>query len=311
MGMSREPLDTIDRLLAYHLGTADADATPAFQAQLASDAALQQQSQRLRRILQPLQTYDVRTPPQLTASILQHIAAYQAAPLKMTPVSASERAGRSPTISWRDLMSAAAAVALFVGVMVPGYQAARRASQRALCMDQMRGLGAAFQGYAASNAGFLPYGGPPQESLWVLDRGATLPKAPSTLEVLSRSGFGANRPPFTCPSDVRGPSGSTGYSAQNFVQPRVVSRISSEFPIVSDPNPLIENGVVHPSDDGRNSDVHGRNAGQTVLRIGGSAEWQTRPTIGIARDNIFQINNLREYNVREPLSSISDAFLVP
>lgn len=302
----------LDALIGYHLGTADAADRAVVEAAVNASDEARRRSESLNRLLRPLATYAVKPLPRLVDGVMGRIAESQRT-IKLPGGSgrpsepmAGCAAGGGPILSKRDLLSLAAAIALFFGLFMPGYRAARSSAQRSLCLDQMRTLGSAFGGYSQAYAGMLPYTGQqPRSQQWPLDRAAPLP-VPNTIQVLLEGQFVPGRRYLFCPTGK-----AAEYSQQVVIRPYRIDALSPRFPIAADPNPLVEHGRFVPSIEPRNSDAHGRNAGQIVLQLDGSAAWRTRPTVGIAEDDIFRINNRREYDARERLSAISDTFLIP
>jgi hypothetical protein len=308
----------IEMLLASRLGLAD-DADGRHVEQTLRDLPdAQQMSKKLEGLLRPLTAYRIEPPPGLAETICARLEATRQTikfPQRTAPTVAAETAGTAgsgPLISLRELLSLAAAVALFVGVLVPGYHAARVASQRQQCLEQMRVLGNAYTGYAEANAGILPFSGSARTPAWRPDRTTPLPQNYENVQLLWK-GRHVSSPKFLeCPtSGLNASTPIRRYSTQLFIHPFQRERLSAAFPIASDPNPLVHDGRLLPTDGPRNADVHGRNAGQSVLWLGGEAGWRTRPTVGIANDDIFRFENVREYSPGERLNAISDSFLIP
>ena len=69
--MSRSEIDPSDQLLEWHLNLLDDDAARWIESELQREAKLRAQSQKLGRILRPLDHWSVHTgPPNLAESVL-------------------------------------------------------------------------------------------------------------------------------------------------------------------------------------------------------------------------------------------------
>lgn len=230
-----------------------------------------------------------------------------------------------PMISLKELLSLAAAVALFVALYSPAYQRSKLAAMQAACLDQFRSLGQAQAGYATANAGMLPFAGGPATP-WLATPGNQPVNSNSRhAYLLLLHGYVDNAGRFICPArpadkampadEIRRhidfPSlANNSYSAQLLNSAMRVDRIEPATPLMADQNPRFESRRYRPRDES-NSDSHGYAAGQNVLRSDGAAAWTNRAEMGPARDDIFKLADLSTYTGYERPQSSTDAFLVP
>ncbi len=313
-----DPQRDLDPLIGYLLGLSDEAECTAFEHRY-STASRTQAGHALGRILAPLDAFSIPPSDDLPARILAESRKIERT-LRLPPSAAATHrsrpdeppaaAGRG-SFSLRDLLSAAAVLLIFAGLLLPGYRTARSSALRTLCEDQVRRLGQGYHGYAQAHAGVLPFVDPPTPARWPLDRAEPLPSNAAGRLILYDQGYVASRRHLSCPAQDDPGSDQSGYSSQPFVRPQSIYYLSPAFPIASDPNPLVRRGVFVPVPERRNSDGHGPNAGQIVLRLDGSAAWRTQPTVGIGGDDIFRIDNRREFEDSRPIRSISDSFLIP
>lgn len=315
--MSTQGPEFLDALVAYHLGTCDESQRALVDGAVRESAQARRQHDALRRALRPLDAYTVKPDADVAARVLARIDATERTirlPDRKRALPRGSETGTAPgsLMSWRDVLSLAAAILIFVGIFVPGLGNARSAAQRTLCIDHMRDIGNALAGYANSQAGMLPFSGAshiPANMLGV--PGARLPRAADNLSLLQQAAFVHNPAVLNCPAaPAAGAGPGAGYSYQVFVRPQRINQLAPRFPIVSDSNPFVRDGVYVPAEEMRNSNVHGPNAGQSVLYLDGSARWQSRPNVGIADDDIFRVNQPGEYS-NQSMHGITDAFLVP
>ncbi len=305
----------VEDLVGYQLGICDEQQRWAVESRLGTSPEARSTADSLKRVLHPLNTYQVLPPATLVDNILTRVQQPQSIfkfPAKgKATVEATDAApgGGRPVLAMRELLSLAAAIVLFVGVFVPGYQAARNNASKGLCMEQMRVLGQALNSYADSNNGMLPYSPASMLSGNIVGT-ASLPKASGNLQALQAGNYVPGQRSLACPGDPRVANGANVYNVQVFVVPQSIRQLVPYSPIISDPNPLVHDGRYLPIDALRNSDAHGNNAGQNVLRLNGTAGWNDRPTVGVDGDDIFRVNDPRTY-AREPSRALSDAFLTP
>jgi hypothetical protein len=239
--------------------------------------------------------------------------------------------GGGPVISLREFFGLAAAIALFVGVFVPSYQQNRREAQRLACLTNCRNVGAANAAYAQQNAGAFPFAGPMQGPWLVTAADAGRGTKPPMVSGMSRNLFlvlqqGLARPAdFVCPgrptdrpipaalvqqardfNDLR----HVSYSSPLRETPLIFTTCDPNDPMMSDHNPQFVDRRYQPRRV-LNSDSHGVQAGQNVLRADGAALWTSRTDVGPEGDDIMRLSNVSQYTGWERPQFKTDAFLVP
>ncbi len=314
--MSENKHSVIECLLGYHLGICEEHERATAETTLKESSAARGHVEAIQRTLSPLDCYQVQHPTGLVNGVMERLQ--RGATIKFprgrmsgrTLESTDQVAGSRPVLTMKEVLSLAAAIALFVGVFLPSYQHARMSAAQNLCLDHMRQLGSAMGSYVAANDGVLPYS-PATLSMWSPTSG-TLPQAGTNLQQLQQANILTSKRLLTCPSGNDCTNLRPDYNFQLYLTPIRIESLPSRMPIVSDPNPLIEGGRYLPVDALRNSDAHGPNAGQNVLYLDGAALWQTRPTVGVKDDDIFKSNDLSSYTApRSPRSIGDDVFLTP
>ncbi len=313
--MSQTDPSMLDDLIGYHLDLCDPAERAAVESAIDRSDDIRRYRQALDRLLRPLAAYDVRHPSGLADGILRRVRNGRtirfpgAGGRSLDP---AEAATASHSLwSLRDLFSLAAAIVLFVGLLVPGYENARQAAWRSACNDRMRQVGAALGSYLQAHNGMLPFTTAGVAASWRPDRLDPLPRASENLRVLQQANYVSSERLLNCPGESDCSSrGAPRYNFQLFLVPPRQSALPGRLPIVSDPNPLVSDGCYRPGDGLRNSDAHGHNSGQMVLYLDGSAVWRTRPTVGPDGDDIFRINDPAAFS-GPTARSVSDAFLIP
>ncbi|MFQ5424687.1 MAG: hypothetical protein ACE5F9_12000 [Phycisphaerae bacterium] len=324
-------------VLGYHLGVLDEAASSRVESAFADPDALASTREAIEWVLSPLKADVVPpAPPGLIRDILARVEQARS-PVSMMPRMAgadrpagSTEAGSSggPPLSLRELVGLAAAIALFVGVFVPGYRTARRAAERTACMGVLHDLGTGYAGYAEANSGLLPFvGGIPPGATWLpvrQERGHGRPinsrnlyqlvrghyVAPEALFCPTRAGAGRRKSRHNSSSDGPPDLGTDIYST-SFLQGPFRLSMQPRMPIAADVNPLVDSPQATRMDVPLNSLSHGRPGGQNVLWANLSVRWSPTPNVGIDRDDIYRIANIREYTGRELPRSQTDAFLIP
>lgn len=314
--MSENQHSVIECLLGYHLGICEEHERAAAESTLKQSPTAREHVEAIERTLRPLNCYKVDHPSELVSRVMECL--HRGSTIKFPRGGASRRtlestdqvAGSRPVLTMKELLSLAAAIALFAGVFLPSYQRARMTAAQNLCLDHMRQLGNAMGSYVAANDGVLPYS-PATMSMWSPNSG-TLPEAGRNLQQLQQANVLTSKRLLTCPSGSDCSAVRPDYNFQLYLTPIRRDSLPSQTPIVSDPNPLIQGGRYLPVDVLRNSDAHGANAGQNVLYLDGAALWQNRPTVGVKDDDIFRSNDPASYGQRQASRAIGDdVFLIP
>ena len=317
-------------LLDWHLERVDDEERSWIEAELRRDAELRGKSDRLGRILQPL---DHCRPGSAPANLADNVLAYvkgATAPRSPIPIHADLRApSRSPFIRIRELVAVAACILLLIGVAGPGVSELRNRSQRTLCASN---LGSIFQGttaYQQSFADSLPFAGAVAGASWLPngEGGAAYASNSRHPYLLVRLNFVAKPTDFICPGspDAEPMAADQLAGHDDFVAARNVSYDSLNLagaspnlrpPVtiayMGDANPLFVgarfNEAVDPTRT--NSAAH-RGRGQTIVLLNGSVQFVRSPIYDATRDNLWTIGDVRRYRGTESTTRNDDAFLVP
>jgi hypothetical protein len=324
-------------LLGYHLGLVDEETRARIESEFSAEELAAARS-AMRTVLSPLDAEPPSRPPQdLVGRIMARIDTVNTAlPMKkplprMTPATERGGAGRSP-IRLRELISLAAAIALFLGVFMPGYRTARLASQKAMCANNLASVAEGYGSYAEMNSGQMPYVPGPMppdgswmrtvnsgvpavnnsRNVWLLVNGRYVP--PSAMICAGRDG---DQPLNT--GSLEGLSGfpnprNNSYATNFVTKPQRKQDLDTNDAVMGDMNPLAETPA--PLIDARglppNSRSHGGAAGgQNVLFGNFSVRFVRNPNVGVDNDDIYRLIGVQEYTGRERPVLRSDAFLVP
>lgn len=330
--MQADKKSPIDSILDWHLDRIDETERAWIDKALREDAELRAKSDRLGKILQPLDHWPVSAaPPNLADKVLANLERHpnaQTGSLRVPADGAGHR--RVPWLAVRDVLAAAACVALLVGVFVPSLSVLRQESQRAMCAGN---LGSIFRGistYQQAFAGSLPFAGRVEKSSWLPGGAVGRPYASNSrhLYLLTKLNYGPTPEDFVCPGCANAtPMSSSRHQLANSSDfsracnnsyaslnlsgssPNLRPRIALAY--LADANPLFVNARFDESVPCRtNSSAHG-GKGQTVLTLDGSARWTTTPVNSANGDNLWLAGNIRRYTGVEVPTSNEDAHLVP
>jgi len=318
--------DDQDRLIEYHLGWLDDEQRRRAEEQMEFDPELAAEGRALERLFGLLAAYEVDVPPDLTERTIEGVER-RLRPVKISPEPVAVVGGGG--LSVRDLVAAAAMIAIVLALLVPAYVRAREEGRRAACRAQLRNIGYAVLTYGTTYAGQLPFAGHRAGAYWLPVRKPGTPVSDNDrhLYLLVRMRL-AEPEWFVCPDRCDGivmqadrpeafrtfpERANCTYSFQCMAGPRPRLTDYPRMPILADQTPVFAGGrYVRPCNPDCNSPNH-RSAGQNVLFADGSVQWTTGPKIGIAGDNIWflQHKGLDEYLGVETPKSPTDAFLVP
>jgi len=325
------PLDDHDDLLlALHLGQLNPEERANLETAMAQQPELQARSERLGKILRPLDHWAVSTgPASLPEKVLRHISRHRTVSASSEAVSSSQ-GSRIRFVPMRDLLAAAACLALLVSVMLPGFRGARTHSQQVVCANNLGSLHTGLLIYRQGSGESLPYAGEVRGSSWLPTSAESVPFASNSrhLFLLLKENGGAKPSDFVCPSRPEAQAMAVDEVAHrtDFASARNVSYdswnlagaspnlrpVDPDLVYLSDANPLFVGGRFHPAldPDRTNSPAHsGR--GQNVMLLGGHSEMLRSPIYGPRRDNLWTIEGVRYYNGTEKPDRAGDAFLVP
>lgn len=292
--------------------------------------------ERLRRLMSPLECDVADAPPGLARRVIDRIeAARLTIPIRamrrdgaeLQP--GTETSGGAPLLTLREVIGLAAAIAVFVGIFVPGYQTARRAALRTACLNNVRAIGGGYAVYQAANADQLPFAGAslPGASWLRTDEPGVLRTSNSrhVFQLVRRRMVDPNA--FHCPGrphdyplnadavdqfeDFPDPRNNS-YATILYPERHRGTAFQSGMPLLADMNPMIDGGRrVDGVRPGSNSRSHAGPAGQHVLRADGSAAWTVTPQAGPDGDDIYHIAGVNHYRGFENPRSQTDAFLIP
>ncbi len=338
-------------LLGYHLGIADEETRARVEAAFGDAESLASAREALQAFLAPLDA-DVAPvpPPDLVAAILDRVeaaenvlpmrqadpagaASAEPAARELTPVlpaAADHGTAGGPLLSLREIVGLAAAILIFIGILVPGYRTARRAAQRTVCADNLRLIGNGYVRYAAANGRYWPYARPvPVGASWSSTAGPGVARFRNSQHVFQLVRGRYTRPKdHICPSregdfalrtdspeDLDGfPDPRNNSYATNFItRPWKQGEFAAQMPIMADETPLVDQHrrLVPLSRASMNSNSHGRSFGQNVLRINVSVRFFKSPDVGIDDDDIYRLYGIEEYTGQERPNRQNDSFLIP
>ncbi len=332
--------NTDSRLLEMHLGRLSPGEQAELERQIERDPALASEHEALSAMFAALQA-ERRNAPHAPAALTQSICAKVAAagpPPRvvedehdhLVELVEQENVGIIRLGGIREIAAVAAMIVLAVGVGVPGLLHMRERGRRIACSANLANIGRGMQAYAMANHDGLPFAGWGRNVSWEPTDAPGLRTQPNrrhayvllrTREVPART--------FVCPSsrDVPMPddqvafyddfpeSRNISYAYQNMAGTRPTLRNNPNLPVFGDDNPLFDNGIpllqalgLRNAAD-MNSRAHG-GAGQNILTLRGNVRWVTTPRAGIDGDNIWTLQNVREYTGREGPRHPADAHLL-
>lgn len=324
-------------LLGYALGLLDESERAAVEAAFANRAELDLAVQRVRHVLRPLDVDRAEAPADLSSRILARVdALHRTIPLtagkSLAPTDGGANTDRGSSFSSRDLIGLAAAILIFVGIFVPGYQSARRATQRTICANNLRQIGYGAVQYAEANANQFPLtAGLPVDAAWAAGAAKSQPEfrhvsSSRQLFPLVQQGY-VEPQQFVCEArpgeipmtreqaagrndfpNVRNNSYSTPILPQQWTR----LELDPSMPIASDLTPLVnDDRALVDGAAPENSTSHPWMKGQNVLRANISVIWSPNPRVGLDNDDIYRVMGVNRYTGTERPSNRTDAFLIP
>ena len=317
-------------LLDWHLERVSDEERSWIEAELRRDAELRAKSDRLGRILQPL---DHCRPGPVPTNLADNVLAFikgATAPRSPVPINVDLRApSRSPFFRMRELIAVAACLLLVVGVAVPGVSELRNRSQRALCASNLGSIFLGTTAYQQTFADSLPFAGGVAGASWLPggEGGGTYASNSRHPYLLVKLRLGPKPKDFICPGSADAEpmaadqlaghedfvaARNVSYDSLNLAGPSPHLRPPVAIAYMGDANPLFVgarfNEAVDPTRT--NSPAH-RGRGQTVLLLNGSVQFVRTPIYDAKRDNLWTIGDLRHYSGTESPTRNDDAFLVP
>jgi hypothetical protein len=334
---SDNPLEFNSDLIDLHLGALSDKQRAALLARVQADPDLSRQHAELTEICSALDTVRA-TPPvprQLARRSAERIRAAGLGP-RLVRGGAARGAATPPergiplfarVNSLRDVLAVAAMIVLAVGVGVPSLLRVRERSQRTLCSANLAQLGQGLAAYASAFNDNLPFAGWGNRDVWQASPDPSMRRLPNRAHMYRLLEARTVRDParFVCPargdvpmsadqialSDDFTESRNVSYGYQNMAGVRPTLNDSPDTPIMADDNPLFEDGLLLGLGygAGANSRSHG-GRGQNVLTIGGRVRWLTTPDCGVDGDNIWTLQDVRDYTGREGPKKATDSHLL-
>jgi len=314
-----------DLLLDYLLDQLDEPARREVERKLNTDPALAAQLDRLRAVLEPLDTWTAPPPPtRIVDDILDRIEAERLPrllPASVLPPNERRGLGRRSIISLPELVALAACITFFIGVFVPTLSKSRHARNKTQCAANMAAIFGGLQSYAQAHAGVLPNAGLRRGDNW-------LTAAPNrrNLHLVFHLGY-VEPQRARCPSrrdhEALTPDQASrlaalpdrrnlSYDMQHPDGPTCDMQNPVCTPVLADANPLFEGGRFNAVDNVREANtVAPRGIGQNILCADGHREWSTSPIISTCGDNIWTAGDATVYEGTEVQTCATDAFLIP
>lgn len=316
------------RLLDYHFRQLSEEEAQAVVLRIEAEPEFRAESRAIQRTLQLLNCCEVTVPGDLADRVLSGIDG-RLQPIRMDSEVTTRFGLAGGLLSLRDLVAAAAMIAVAFGLFVPAFSRAREQGRRATCESQLRNVGYGMNAYAAGFGGEMPFVSQHPGGYWLPVNQPGVPVADNRRHVylLIRQKL-ADPAWFVCPSRPDGivmvadrpeafetfpESRNDTYSLQCMAGVRPHISQYPNMPIMADQNPLFASGLFAPLDTRNVNSPNHLHAGQNVLLMDGRVVWSNGPLAGIGADNIWLIQGREQYHYRgmEVPTSDTDAFLVP
>ncbi len=324
-----------DRLLAYHMGWLDRAAMEELDAVLERDPAAAARSRELESALGPLEDWSTlpaadHLDHQILKNCLPEASADEdvlTSTVRFTPEPPARGRRRFPSLI--EVITAAACVAMLVGVVVPSWTHAVAATRKAQCASNLKHIALAQGAYRRDHDDHLPFAGPPvspNELNWLRERTPGVPRFRNSRNrfLLAREGYLGDTAHYVCPSDAQGiVMRVDGHidSFSDFAERRNNSYDSQlilgsatgaapDMVIYADPNPLFAAAPL-PVDAPPVSNAHAELGGQNVLNMSGHVAWAISPNVGVHNDDIWRIGARSNYTGSEIPQYATDSFMIP
>ncbi len=335
MGSTKKNLNEL--LLDLHLDRVSDEDRAWLESELERDALVRDKSDRMGRLLHPLDSWNVALAPgnltdKVLARIREETGESQPVPgdsgLRLFGGTDGGRGSiRFPRMG--NAIAVAACLLLMVGVFVPGVSELRYQSRRAACASNLRSIYGGVSTYQESYAGMLPFAGGSDGDSWLPGCSKESPFASNSRHpyLLVKLELGPELKHFVCPSDADGVVMETAdflrrddfalarnvsYDSRNLSGGSPHLRAIKTTAYVGDRNPLFVNAEFNDTVDPAtaNSPAH-RRRGQSILLLDGTAEFLIAPSYGPMADNPWILGDLMRYTGTESKMRADDAFLVP
>ncbi|MFQ5589975.1 MAG: hypothetical protein ACE5HE_02320 [Phycisphaerae bacterium] len=329
--MPRDDTGAQDLLIDLHLDRLDDRVRVWLETELLRDPLLRAKSDRLGRILRPLDHWStVAAPPELTEKILRYVEHGTRGRLHATaPIAPAAEPRRRGIPSLREVIAIAASVLVLISLAGPGLSELRARSHRAVCASN---LGSIFRGttlYQQAFSGSLPFAGLAPNAAWLPTAAPerTYQSNSRHLYLVAKLNYGPKPRDFVCPACREAQpmhsdelanyndfarACNISYDSLNMCGKRPNLHPPAPIAYLSDANPLFVNARFDSSIDPNrtNSPAH-KGKCQRVLILDGSVKRLTLPIYGPKDDNLWLAGTIRRYNGTEAPVSNDDAFLIP
>ncbi|MGI0148183.1 MAG: hypothetical protein ACREDF_01445, partial [Thermoplasmata archaeon] len=272
-----------ERLLDGHLGRLAPEERAHLETELQGDVELRAASERLGRMLRPLdQAPAFVAPTNLADRVLARVHATQGAPTRTLVESESGRILPFPAGRAREWIAVAACILLLLTVSVPGVTELRNRSRQALCGNNLADIFRGLTSYRESLRDMLPFSGRVTDAAWLPgSAGRAFASNSRHLFLLPKLGLVQETRSFVCPCDGDGrpmqradfssqsdfaEKANLSYDSWNLAGLRPIVRPGSAVPYLSDAGPFFVRARFDASVDVEraNSPAH-RGRGQSVL----------------------------------------------
>jgi len=332
--MSGNPSSPEDLLLDFHLGQMDQETRSRVESELRKNSSLNSKSERLGRILGPLDHWTI---PASSSNFADKVLAFIASRTNQpTDIDQSRRGWiRFPAGRLRDGLAIAACIGVLMLAGLPMLSSMRERSRQVLCAANLEAILSGTSAYQQSYAGAIPFAGSTAGSSWLPVSNSGTPFASNSRHpyLLVKYGFVKSGRSFACPSDERA-SGATpsthssdrslrdasdfrsaasiSYDSLNLAGALPNLRPPPTVAYMADANPLFVGAKFNDGVDADKANSpahHGR--GQTVLFMDGHVQFVRSPIYGARQDNLWLIDGVKSYRGTEVPTRTDDAFLVP
>jgi hypothetical protein len=328
----------------YFLGQATSQAQQEASELIRTDGRASQFYEMLSGNLDALESYDVEAcPDHLAQKTLERLTLASRASQKRLERLLDEEARKPVTArrsfwaNFSELGAVAAMILIVAGVAFPTLTNARYKYWQSKCSAQLASVAQGISQYSADHANALPAVATSEGMPWwkVGDQGQQNVSNTRHLWVLVKGNY-VQPEDFVCPARIQGKvvkldstqvPGLADFPSRKYVTYsfRVMGNQPQFIPhgrqvLISDLNPIFERlpePVVRELDINiddsllRANSINHRGRGQNVLCSDNSVAFSTTRTVGNSNDDIFTIQNTKQYKGSEVPASADDAFLAP
>ncbi len=324
----------LSKLIDYYFG--QVPASPEIEQAIQEENEIKKLADRVKEICFLLDSYEVKTPPNLEEKIINAVHNEDKLP---TSVELIEReAGTTDPIRERrvfyrvfDTIATAASIILIISAILLSTSQAQKTARKTICQSNLGIIGTGFSSYAIDFPNQLPLANI-RDKFWY-DSKHHRAKRPH-LFILVKYHY-VNPKFFICPEDRRKfsipksldkyfdfpESMIVSYSFQNLFGDRRFTpkerarrwEQAEHLIILADKTPLLKDEILLPElpTDKTFSPNHLDLYGQNILKLNGSVSWLNDFRTGPEKDNIWQAGRTKRYTGKETPISPTDIFLAP